>query len=76
MGRERKGSIVERDGKLYVRAGYTDSPGKKRELLRILGEFVRMAGGTRKERVADYPLIYHPITHRMRTQRLEFTRFR
>ncbi len=34
MGKERKGSIVERDGKLYVRVGYKDSNGKYRELMR------------------------------------------
>lgn len=34
MGKERKGSIVERDGKFYVRVSYTDSLGKKRELMR------------------------------------------
>jgi hypothetical protein len=31
MGKERKGSIVEVDGKFYVRISYTDSLGKKRE---------------------------------------------
>lgn len=30
MGKERKGSIVERDGKFYFRISYTDSLGKKR----------------------------------------------
>jgi hypothetical protein len=34
MGKERKGSIVERAGKLYVRINYTDSLGKRRELMR------------------------------------------
>jgi integrase len=34
MARERKGSIVERDGRLYVRIGFTDALGKKRELMR------------------------------------------
>jgi hypothetical protein len=32
--RERKGSIVERDGRFYVRVFYTDSLGKRRELMR------------------------------------------
>ncbi len=34
MAKERKGSIVERNGKLYVRVGYTDSNGKSRGLMR------------------------------------------
>src|SRR5262245_47261529 len=34
MGKERKGSIVERAGKLYVRINFTDSLGKRRELMR------------------------------------------
>jgi len=32
--RERKGFIVEKAGKLYVRISYTDSLGKRRELMR------------------------------------------
>jgi hypothetical protein len=34
MSNERKGFIVERDGKLYVRIQWTDSLGKRRELMR------------------------------------------
>jgi integrase len=34
MGKERKGWIVERKGKLYVRIQFTDSLGKPRELMR------------------------------------------
>jgi hypothetical protein len=34
MGKQRKGSIVERAGKLYVRIDYTDQLGKRRELMR------------------------------------------
>jgi hypothetical protein len=34
MSGERKGSIVERAGKLYVRIAYTDSLGKRRKLMR------------------------------------------
>jgi integrase len=34
MKKERKCSIVERDGKLYVRAFYTDALGRRRELMR------------------------------------------
>jgi hypothetical protein len=34
MGKQRKGFIVERMGKLYVRVNYTDQPGKRRELMR------------------------------------------
>ena len=33
-GKQRKGSIVERDGRFYVRVGYTDDLGKRRELMR------------------------------------------
>jgi len=32
--KERKGCVVERAGKLYVRAAYTDGLGKRRELMR------------------------------------------
>jgi integrase len=32
--KERKGFVVKREGKLYVRIGYTDSLGKRRELMR------------------------------------------
>ena len=32
--KERTGFTIERDGKLYVRICYTDSLGKKRELMR------------------------------------------
>jgi hypothetical protein len=31
MSRDRKGTIVERDGKIYVRVSYTDGLGKRRE---------------------------------------------
>jgi hypothetical protein len=34
MAKQRKGSIVERAGKLYVRLSYTDSLGKRREVMR------------------------------------------
>jgi integrase len=34
MPKERTGSIVERDGRIYVRVSYTDAAGKKRELMR------------------------------------------
>ena len=34
MSKERKGCVVERAGKLYVRAAYTDGLGKRRELMR------------------------------------------
>jgi integrase len=34
MGKQRKGSIVERAGKFYVRIVYTDDLGKRRELMR------------------------------------------
>jgi hypothetical protein len=34
MAKEKKGSIVERAGKLYVRLSYTDQLGKRRELMR------------------------------------------
>lgn len=34
MARERTGFTVKRNGKLYVRVGYTDSNGKSRELVR------------------------------------------
>lgn len=34
MAKERTGSIVERNGKLYVRVAYTDVTGKGRELMR------------------------------------------
>ncbi|SRR6266498_1641632 len=34
MGKERKGWIVEREGKLYVRIQFTDNLGKSRELMR------------------------------------------
>ena len=34
MSKERKGCVVERAGKLYVRVAYTDSLGKRRELMR------------------------------------------
>lgn len=32
--KERTGFVIERDGRLYVRVCYTDSLGKKRELMR------------------------------------------
>ena len=32
--KDRKGFIVERAGKLYVRVSYTDNLGKRRELMR------------------------------------------
>jgi hypothetical protein len=34
MGKERKGSIVEKNGRLYVHVASTDSLGKRRELMR------------------------------------------
>jgi len=34
MSKKRRGSVVERDGKLYVRINYTDQLGKRRELMR------------------------------------------
>jgi integrase len=34
MGKQRKGCIVKRDGRLYVRVAYTDDLGKRRELMR------------------------------------------
>jgi integrase len=34
MGKDRRGWIVEREGKLYVRVSYTDNLGKERELMR------------------------------------------
>jgi hypothetical protein len=34
MSKERKGCIIERAGKLYVRVSYTDNVGKRRELMR------------------------------------------
>src|SRR5262245_33376598 len=34
MSKERKGSIDERNGRLYVRINYTDGLGKRRELMR------------------------------------------
>src|SRR5215475_13577668 len=34
MGKKRQGSIVKKAGKLYVRVAYTDSLGKRRELMR------------------------------------------
>jgi len=34
MSKERKGCIVERAGKLYVRVAYTDQLGQRRELMR------------------------------------------
>jgi hypothetical protein len=32
--KERKGFVVEKAGKLYVRIAYTDSLGRRRELMR------------------------------------------
>ena len=34
MGKQRKGCIVERDGRLYVRIAFTDDLGQRRELMR------------------------------------------
>lgn len=34
MARERKGSIVNRDGKLYARVQFTDENGKRRDITR------------------------------------------
>ena len=34
MGKQRKGSVVERGGRLYVRVAYTDQLGQRRELMR------------------------------------------
>jgi hypothetical protein len=34
MGKDRRGWIVEREGKLFVRVSYTDNLGKERELMR------------------------------------------
>ena len=34
MGKQRKGSVVERGGRLYVRVAYTDDLGRRRELMR------------------------------------------
>lgn len=34
MGRQRKGSIIQRDGKLYARVQFVDSAGRKRDLWR------------------------------------------
>ena len=34
MARERKGSVVNRDGKLYARVQSTDESGKRRDIIR------------------------------------------
>ena len=34
MGKERRGCIVEKNGRLYVRISYNDQLGKRRELMR------------------------------------------
>jgi len=50
MGKERKGSIVEGDGKFHVRISYTDSLGKKRELMRRAND-IKHARQLQKESV-------------------------
>jgi len=52
MNKQRKGCVVERAGKLYVRVAYTDSPGKRRELMRR-AQNKKRAGELKKQLVKE-----------------------